>query len=127
MKTIVVCCVVLVAAAGWAAGSAQPAAASTQLTAPEKAVLALINTARTSRGLHELRVVPSLERASRSHSRDMLKRDYFSHCSFSGASYPRGCCRSATRARATRAGRSVRSSAGAAAARPRRVASFVSG
>ncbi len=87
MKTIVVCCVVLVAAAGWAAGSAQPAAASTQLTAPEKAVLALINTARTSRGLHELRVVPSLERASRSHSRDMLKRDYFSHCSFSGASY----------------------------------------
>ena len=87
MKTIVLCCVVLVAAAGWAAGSAQPAAASVRLTAPEKAMLVLINHARASRGLHTLRVVTALERASRSHSRDMLKRDYFSHSSYSGASY----------------------------------------
>ncbi len=86
-KTIVLCCVVLVAAAGWAAGSAQPAAASDRLTAPEKAMLVLINHARASRGLQTLRVVTALERASRSHSRDMLKRDYFSHSSYSGASY----------------------------------------
>jgi uncharacterized protein YkwD len=82
MKTIMLCCVVLVAAA------AQPAAAtSPRLTAPEKVMLALINQARTSRGLHKLRVVASLERASRSHSRDMLERGYFSHSSYSGASY----------------------------------------
>ena len=87
MKTIVLCCVALVAAAGWAAGAAQPAAAGVHLTSPEKTMLALIDHARVSRGLPRLRVVAALERASRSHSRDMLKRDYFSHSSASGASY----------------------------------------
>ncbi|MGZ4200169.1 MAG: CAP domain-containing protein [Thermoleophilia bacterium] len=87
VKTIVLCCVVLVAAAGWAAGAAPPAAAAIRLIAPEKAMLALINHARTSRGLHRVRMVAVLERAARSHSRDMLKRDYFSHSSYSGASY----------------------------------------
>jgi len=86
VKTIVLCCIVL-EAAGWAAATAQPAAAAVRLTASEKAMLALINHARTSRGLHKLRVVAVLERASRSHSRDMLARDYFSHSSYGGASY----------------------------------------
>jgi uncharacterized protein YkwD len=87
MKTIVLCCVVLVVAAGWGAGSPRPAAASIRLTSPEKAMLALINHARTSRGLRRVGVVAVLERASRSHSRDMLKRDYFSHSSYGGALY----------------------------------------
>jgi uncharacterized protein YkwD len=87
MKSIILCCCLLVAAGGWAAATAPPAAAAIHLTAPEKAMLALINHARTSRGRHALRVVSSLERASRSHSRDMLRRGFFSHSSYSGASY----------------------------------------
>jgi uncharacterized protein YkwD len=87
MKSIVLCCCLLVAAGGWSVATAPPAAAAVQLTAPEKAMLALINHARTTRGRHALRVVASLERASRSHSRDMLKRGYFSHSSYSGSSY----------------------------------------
>jgi uncharacterized protein YkwD len=86
MKSIVLACCLLVAAGGWAVATAPPAAA-VHLTTPEKAMLALINHARTTRGRHALRVVASLERASRSHSRDMLKRVYFSHSSYSGSSY----------------------------------------
>ena len=68
--------------------SAPPAVASaTHLTKAEKTMLALGNHARTSRGRHALRVVAALERASRAHSRDMLRRDYFSHNSHGGGSY----------------------------------------
>jgi uncharacterized protein YkwD len=88
LKAIVLCCAVLVAVASWTAASAQPAAASgSHLTKAEKTMLALLNHARTSRGRHALRVVSSLERASRVHSRDMLRRDYFSHDSHGGGSY----------------------------------------
>ena len=87
MKSIILVCCVLVAVGGWAAATAPPAAAAIHLTAPEKAVLVLINHARTTRGRHALRVIPSLERASCSHSRDMLRRGYFSHLSYSGSSY----------------------------------------
>jgi uncharacterized protein YkwD len=86
MKSIILVCCLLVAAGGWAVATPPPAAA-VHLTAPEKAMLVLINHARTTRGRHALRVVASLERASRSHSRDMLKRGYFSHSSSSGSSY----------------------------------------
>jgi uncharacterized protein YkwD len=57
------------------------------LTTAEKTMLALIDHARTSRGLHRLTIVRSLVRAARSHSSDMLGRDYFSHYSYSGASF----------------------------------------
>lgn len=49
--------------------------------------MTLINHARTSRGLRKLRMVGSLERAARAHSRDMLSRDYFSHYSYGGATF----------------------------------------
>jgi uncharacterized protein YkwD len=88
MKAIVLCCAALVTMAGWTAVSAPPAVASAiHLTKAEKTMLALVNHARTSRGRHALRVVASLERASRAHSRDMLRRDYFSHNSHGGGSY----------------------------------------
>jgi uncharacterized protein YkwD len=61
--------------------------------ASERTMLRLINRARTSRGLHRVRIVTTLDRAALRHSRDMLQRDYFAHSSLSGATV-------ATRARA---------------------------
>jgi uncharacterized protein YkwD len=61
--------------------------------ANEKTMLQLINKARTSRGLHAVRIVRTLDRAALRHSRDMLYRDYFAHSTLSGATV-------ATRARA---------------------------
>jgi uncharacterized protein YkwD len=75
-----------VAAAVLAVAPAAPARAITMTTA-ERQVLALVNHARTSRGLHRLTIVQSLERAARSHSRQMVNRNYFSHSSFSGESF----------------------------------------
>jgi len=86
MRSTVLCCCVLAVVLGWGAGTAQPAAAGVRLTAPEQTVLTLINHFRAAHGCRALRVVSSLERASRSHSRDMLKRGYFSHSS-GGSSY----------------------------------------
>jgi len=65
---------------------APAASASVTLTKPERTLLTLINRARTKRGLHKLSIVVSLERAARAHSREMVKRDYFSHNSYSGES-----------------------------------------
>ena len=64
-----------------------PAAhASVTLTKPERTLLALINHARAKRSLHRLRMVTTLERASRAHSREMLRRGYFGHNSYNGES-----------------------------------------
>ena len=87
MKAIILCCAGLVAVAGWSAASTPSAVAGCRLTKPEKTVLALINHVRTTRGRHALRPVAALERASRAHSRDMLRRGYFSHRSHGGGSY----------------------------------------
>ena len=57
------------------------------MTKPEKKMLALINHARASHGLAKLKMVRSLERASRAHSREMVSHDYFSHNSFGGESF----------------------------------------
>ena len=54
--------------------------------ANERTMLRLINEARTQRGLAPVRRVAALRRAALSHSRDMLRRDYFAHSSLSGAS-----------------------------------------
>ena len=93
MKTLVLlCCALFLAAAVGTAGAVSTAGASTHLTGSEKAVLTLVNHARTSRGLHTVRVVPSLERAARAHSHDMIVRDYFSHNSAGGGSFSSRLC-----------------------------------
>ncbi len=45
----------------------------------EKRMLHLQNQARISRDLRRLCVHPALQRAARAHSKDMVRRDYFSH------------------------------------------------
>jgi uncharacterized protein YkwD len=96
MRAIIACCVmVVVGALAAPAAGASTATGTTRLgttitlTSAEKTVLTLVNHARTSRGLHRLVVVRSLERAARAHSCDMLTCDYFSHYSYSGASFTR--------------------------------------
>jgi uncharacterized protein YkwD len=65
-----------------------PAAAQAiTMTRPEKQMLALVNHVRATHDLAKLKVVSSLERASRSHSREMLRREYFSHSSYSSESF----------------------------------------
>jgi uncharacterized protein YkwD len=54
------------------------------LTTAEKRILDLHNKARTKRGLKALCVHPALMEAARSHSQDMLDRDYSSHTSPDG-------------------------------------------
>ena len=88
MKTLILlCCVLLVVVAAETTGAIQKAGASIRLTSSERSVLAMVNHARTSRGLRSVRVVASLERAARSHSQNMIARDYFSHCSAGGAAF----------------------------------------
>jgi uncharacterized protein YkwD len=55
----------------------------------EKRVLALHNKARAAHGLRPLCADPGLTRAARSHSREMIKKDYFSHPSYNGESVSR--------------------------------------
>jgi uncharacterized protein YkwD len=49
------------------------------LHAKEKRLLTLHNNARTNHGLRPFCVSPTLRKAARAHSRDMIQRDYFSH------------------------------------------------
>jgi uncharacterized protein YkwD len=48
-------------------------------SAIERSVLCLLNRERARRSLRPLRRSPDLDRASRRHSRDMVRRGYFSH------------------------------------------------
>ena len=57
---------------------------SISLNAKEKRVIELHNEARTNRGLRLLCADPELTRAARSHSREMVAKDYFSHYSYDG-------------------------------------------
>ena len=59
---------------------------SISLKVKEKRVLALHNVTRAAHGLKPLCADPRLTRASRSHSREMIKKDYFSHSSYNGES-----------------------------------------
>jgi uncharacterized protein YkwD len=59
-------------------------ARTVRLTRPEKQLLTLINKQRARHGLKALRVNGKLERAARSHSREMIDKDYFAHNSASG-------------------------------------------
>ena len=51
-----------------------------------RATVCLINRARTRRGLRPVRTNRRLALAARRHSRDMVRRRYFSHSSLSGVS-----------------------------------------
>ena len=55
-----------------------------QLNANEKYMLERHNKARKKRGLKALCVHPTLTRAARAHSQEMLNKDYASHNSFNG-------------------------------------------
>jgi len=78
-------CIVLAAFVVFVVAPATSAQALT-MTKPEKKVLALVNNVRVKHGLHRLKMVASLERASRAHSHEMVRRDYFGHSSYSGES-----------------------------------------
>lgn len=49
------------------------------LKADERQVFNMQNRERADRGIKRLCVHPALQRAARSHSKDMIQRDYFSH------------------------------------------------
>lgn len=79
LLTLVVFAVLLVPVAS--------ASASVTLNKSELKLFGLINNARAARGLAKLRVNTALTNAARSHTRDMLARDYFAHTSPSGVTF----------------------------------------
>lgn len=57
---------------------------SIYLNAQERRTVQLHNATRANRGLRTLCVSPTLVRAARAHSREMIERDYMSHDSYNG-------------------------------------------
>ena len=57
------------------------------LDAKEKAAFSLHNEIRRDRGLRPFCVHPRLQKAARSHSRDMIERDYFAHDTKGGRTF----------------------------------------
>lgn len=77
-------------AAASAASSCAGATANVRQASNQKLVrstLCLLNAERGKRGLRRMRLSTKLSKAARRHSRDMVRRDYFSHTSLSGASF----------------------------------------
>jgi len=60
------------------------AAQARTLTSSEASLLQTMNSVRTSHGLAPLRLDVRLLRAARSHSADMMRRQYFAHGSVAG-------------------------------------------
>ena len=83
MRRLAVTCVLVATVAAVLATPAAPRS-HTSLTVGEATLLSTINTTRASYGLAPFTVGPRLERAARSHSADMLRRDYFAHGDFAG-------------------------------------------
>ena len=81
--------VLLASAALAGLGAPAAAAADTAPTPVERRVVALFNNVRAQRGLPRLQVAPSLTRAARAHSQEMLGRGYFAHSSASGERFDR--------------------------------------
>jgi uncharacterized protein YkwD len=80
-----VCVVVLLSLSAASIASARTAAAKRPLlTSREASLVVAINAVRTLHFLPKLHVDVRLTRAARSHSRDMLQRDYFAHGDFGG-------------------------------------------
>jgi uncharacterized protein YkwD len=82
-----------VARASVTATTADTSRDSVTLNRYERAMLGLINKARSNRGLATLRLRASLYRAAKSHSRSMIRRDYFSHTSRDGSTVAQRCKR----------------------------------
>jgi uncharacterized protein YkwD len=79
---------VLAAALAVAAGPATPrAVAGADLSHTERTVIRLVNDVRSRYGLGRLRASRALSRAAESHSRDMLRRDFFDHSSSDGTPF----------------------------------------
>jgi uncharacterized protein YkwD len=66
------------------AALAGPATVSSRTASTEAGVLQAVNATRGAYGLGRLRLDAALGRAARSHSLDMLRRNYFSHGDFNG-------------------------------------------
>ena len=60
---------------------------SITLDTREKRILVLHNRIRKDSGLRPLCVNPRLTQAARSHSREMIENDYFSHASYDGETF----------------------------------------
>jgi uncharacterized protein YkwD len=73
------------AARGCQSTKASPSSASKRTMV--RATVCLLNDKRARRGLPSLRLSGRLSRAARAHSRDMARRNYFSHNSLSGADF----------------------------------------
>jgi uncharacterized protein YkwD len=71
------------------AGAAQ-AAQTRALTSPEASLLEAMNAVRAGHGLGPLRIDVHLLRAARSHSADMMHRQYFAHGSVAQRALSRG-------------------------------------
>ena len=65
-----------------AGASANPV--ETSRTDLSRTTLCLVNSQRSARGLHKLRLNPRLSKAARAHSGDMVAKHYFDHVSKSG-------------------------------------------
>jgi len=75
-----VCAIVLFAVLAAPEAAARPVTGSgAASTARDSALVAAVNSVRTVHLLTKLRVDFHLERAARSHSRDMVLHDYFAH------------------------------------------------
>ena len=68
-------------------GSEAVAATCASATAKPSMTLCLINVQRHSHGLPAVRLNPRLSQAARAHSRDMVRRRYFSHTTPEGLSF----------------------------------------
>jgi uncharacterized protein YkwD len=84
-RAIRVAIVVMLAAVTLPVVAPSPARAS--VATNEQVLLRLINSARAHRGLARLTTRSSLRSAARAHSSEMVRRDYFSHSSASGATF----------------------------------------
>src|SRR3954449_1278340 len=80
-----VCVVALIAALTAPGAAPRPASGgTTKLTSRDASLIVAINSVRTLHLLPKLRVDRRLARAARSHSRDMLRHQYFDHGNFGG-------------------------------------------
>jgi uncharacterized protein YkwD len=75
------------AASAATCGSASATPGDVSKAAISSATVCLLNAERTDRGLHPLKLNRRLSRAAAGHASDMVRREYFSHDSLSGASF----------------------------------------
>jgi uncharacterized protein YkwD len=76
--------ILLVLAAAFSAFALVPAAGAAPTTSAVTTLFQAVNRTRVAHGLRPLRVDASLVRAARSHSAEMLRRNFFAHGDFHG-------------------------------------------